>query len=101
MKNIVIKKAFVALIVLMVACISCGCSIKPKDTVYKSTDNYNVQDDATESDSNKESGVKVYITKTGKRYHRFGCSHAKNLYLVLSIDNAINKGYTACYYCCY
>ena len=43
----------------------------------------------------------VYITKYGIRYHKRYCSHAKNVYIILTVKQALNKGYTACYYCCY
>lgn len=41
----------------------------------------------------------VYITRTGKRYHIDYCSYAKNPYDYMTIYEAKNEGYTACYYC--
>lgn len=41
----------------------------------------------------------VYITKTGKKYHKDGCSYLKNSKIEISLDKAINDGYTACSKC--
>lgn len=38
----------------------------------------------------------VYITKTGKKYHRKGCRYLKSIYMELDVDNATNMGYTRC-----
>ena len=43
----------------------------------------------------------VYITKTGKCYHKGYCSHAKKRERTLLKNSAIQLGYRACYYCCY
>lgn len=95
------KKLTVLLLVLIICCTICGCSWKRNDTVKKVATNNSVESTEYENSYNDESSIRVYITKTGKRYHRKFCSHAPNIYLELSIEKAIKKGYTACYYCCY
>lgn len=41
----------------------------------------------------------VYITQTGKKYHRAGCRHLQQSQIPISLDDAKAKGYTACKSC--
>jgi hypothetical protein len=41
----------------------------------------------------------VYITKTGKKYHRAGCRYLKHSHMKVSKEEAIAEGYTACKVC--
>lgn len=41
----------------------------------------------------------VYVTKTGKKYHKAGCSYLKESKIEMTLENAKNKGYTACKKC--
>ena len=41
----------------------------------------------------------VYITHTGKKYHRAGCRHLQKSQIPISLDDAKAKGYTACKSC--
>lgn len=41
----------------------------------------------------------VYITKTGIKYHREGCSSLSKSSIVISLTNAIERGYTPCKIC--
>jgi len=43
--------------------------------------------------------VTVYITKTGKKYHRNGCKSLRKSKIPISKNDAINKGYTPCGMC--
>ena len=43
----------------------------------------------------------VYITRTGSCYHVGYCSHAKNPTSYMTKNEAKNRGYRACSYCCY
>lgn len=52
--------------------------------------------DSNQSDSKE---LTVYITKTGKKYHRAGCSSLKRSSIPISIQNAKDKGYTPCRNC--
>lgn len=52
----------------------------------------------TTSTTNTNSAV-VYVTKTGEKYHRAGCSYLKNSKIEMSLSDAKNKGYTACSKC--
>nr|DAW41658.1 MAG TPA: DNA methyl phosphotriester repair domain protein [Caudoviricetes sp.] len=41
----------------------------------------------------------VYITNTGEKYHRNGCQYLRQSKIAISLDDAINQGYTACSRC--
>ena len=41
----------------------------------------------------------VYITKTGKKYHRDGCRYLSKSKLATSLKDAKANGYTACSVC--
>lgn len=41
----------------------------------------------------------VYITKTGKKYHRSGCRYLSRSQISISKSNAISEGYTPCSVC--
>ena len=97
------KKLSISILILIVSIICCGCAVNTieKTCSYTPSHSYQHEDDITyKKDANDHSPV-VYITRTGARYHRFGCTHAKNLYVKLTVRQATGKGYTACYYCCY
>ena len=44
-------------------------------------------------------GTIVYITNTGKKYHRSNCSYLRNSTISINISDAKAKGYTACSRC--
>ena len=95
------RKVVVSMLILIIAIICCGCG---PETRYKSTGgypSYEHESDISDKKDEDDYSPEVYITKTGKRYHRFGCSHAKNLYVVLTVKQAVKKGYEPCYYCCF
>src|SRR5579859_1316826 len=41
----------------------------------------------------------VYVTRTGKKYHRDGCRHLNASKIRISLKHAKAKGYTACKVC--
>jgi competence protein ComEC len=41
----------------------------------------------------------VYITKTGKKYHRVGCRYLSKSRIATSLKDAKANGYTACSVC--
>lgn len=41
----------------------------------------------------------VYTTNTGEKYHRNGCQYLRQSKIAISLDDAINQGYTACSRC--
>jgi len=41
----------------------------------------------------------VYITKTGKKYHRAGCRYLKRSMIPITLSEAIARGYTPCSVC--
>lgn len=46
-----------------------------------------------------DEGETVYITNTGKKYHRAGCSSLKKSKIAVSKEKAIAEGYTPCSKC--
>ncbi|MBA7557027.1 hypothetical protein ES705_49756 [subsurface metagenome] len=44
-------------------------------------------------------GVTVYITKTGKKYHRGSCSYLRRSKIPISLKNACARGHTPCSRC--
>lgn len=43
--------------------------------------------------------VYVYITKTGKKYHRGSCRHLRKSKIKVSLDDAKERGYKPCKVC--
>lgn len=56
------------------------------------------QDYLQSSPESTSSGVTVYITKTGAKYHKSGCSYLKSK-IEISLSDAKAQGYTACSRC--
>lgn len=48
---------------------------------------------------NVVSGQTVYITKSGTKYHRSGCTYLKSSSIPISLEDAKNIGYGACSVC--
>lgn len=104
------RKIAISLILLIIAVCCCACG---QETRYKSTNNYttssyekieqdeedSVRDIRDQKDADDHTPT-VYITPHGKRYHKPYCSHAKNVYMFLTVRQAIERGYSYCYYCC-
>ena len=51
------------------------------------------------SSSSSDSGVTVYVTATGAKYHRDGCNSLWNSQIPKSLSEAKNQGYTPCSRC--
>lgn len=47
----------------------------------------------------KEEDVTVYITRTGKKYHRAGCGYLSRSMIPISLKEAVSRGYTPCSRC--
>lgn len=69
-----------------------GYAAAPKSTVSSSS---NVKQP---SYSTSSQSTTVYVTKTGSKYHRSGCSYLKSK-IAISLSNARAQGYTACSRC--
>lgn len=54
--------------------------------------------DYHESINGDEGGV-VYVTKNGKKFHEENCSHVQDDRFMLSLDDAVDAGYTPCTRC--
>lgn len=67
----------------------------------KTTGNdYNTQERPDNSQqASDEQCQTVYITNTGEKYHRDGCQYLRQSKIAISLDDAINQGYTACSRC--
>lgn len=46
-----------------------------------------------------ESSETVYVTRTGKKYHKSGCSYLKDSKIAKTLSEAKSQGYTACSKC--
>lgn len=51
------------------------------------------------SSTQKTTSTTVYITNTGSKYHRSGCSYLRKSSNAISKDAAISQGYTPCSRC--
>jgi hypothetical protein len=54
------------------------------------------QDKAAQQDPKTQT---VYVTRTGKKYHRDGCRYLSLSKIPISLKDAKAKGYTACKVC--
>lgn len=54
---------------------------------------------AQKASSNAASGQTVYITNTGSKYHRAGCSYLRKSKIPISLEDAQNSGYSPCSRC--
>ena len=57
---------------------------------------------ACESDTNtstKETSVTVYVTKSGSKYHSYGCTYLKKSCIEKDLSVAEMQGYTPCSKC--
>lgn len=46
-----------------------------------------------------KTSVTVYVTRTGKKYHRGGCQYLRKSCIPIDLDKAIKKGYAPCSRC--
>lgn len=60
--------------------------------------NKSVKSQVSESSTDSQ-GYTVYITKTGKKYHRSNCSSLSKSKISIDINDAKSQGYTACSKC--
>jgi len=52
-----------------------------------------------EAKIDKPASITVYITKTGKKYHRGSCSYLRRSKIRISLKDACARGYTSCSRC--
>lgn len=67
-----------------------------KNTTTNNGSNTNVTNNAGKNDNTTTT---VYITKTGEKYHRDGCSSLSRSKIAMSLKDAISKKYTPCKKC--
>jgi uncharacterized protein (UPF0333 family) len=54
---------------------------------------------AASQDQKKKKEVYVYITKTGKKYHKETCRYLKKSKIKITLEEACKRGYTLCKVC--
>lgn len=59
--------------------------------------NSNVQQQPVQASDNQS--ATVYVTKTGKKYHRTGCKYLARSQIPISLGDAKSQGYTPCSIC--
>lgn len=52
------------------------------------------EEQITPAPEEKEEDIIVYITRTGKRYHREGCSSLRKSKIAITLKEAVERGYT-------
>lgn len=84
-------------------CSVCG---PPSKSMVKSGGNklgaYQSKEAAVEKTSVKQNAgltQTVYITKSGTKYHRSGCGYLKSSKFSITLEEAIDRGYTPCSVC--
>lgn len=66
---------------------------------YSSTKKVTVKSHPSSSGSSSSNSQTVYITDTGEKYHRLGCSSLSKSKHAISLSDACAKGYTPCARC--
>lgn len=67
--------------------------------VSGSTSSGNSGEKSVSAPAAQETSETVYITETGSKYHRAGCSYLKKSCISISLSNAKAQGYTPCSRC--
>lgn len=84
-------------------CSVCSPPIKSKaDSEGTKLGAFQTKNATTEKTNNPQNAVSdqaVYITKTGTKYHKSGCNYLKSSKFQITLDEAIERGYTPCSVC--
>jgi len=54
---------------------------------------------APRKEKEQSENITVYVTRTGKKYHREGCRYLRKSKIPISLKDAIKRGYTPCSVC--
>jgi len=54
---------------------------------------------APREEKDQYKNITVYITRTGRKYHRAGCRYLRKSKIPISLKDAIKRGYTPCSVC--
>lgn len=65
----------------------------------KAAEEQAAQEQAAAQAASTETSQTVYVTNTGKKYHRSGCQYLKKSKIAISLSDAKSSGYTACSKC--
>ena len=82
--------------------VSNNVTTKKKTSTKKTTkSSKNVVNNKSKKSTKKSvnSNYTVYITRTGSKYHRSGCSYLRQSMIKTSKNSAISMGYSACKVC--
>lgn len=101
-------KKSVLLYLCITICISIGLLLSSPSSKTQPSRNYSaeelfieqdvpLQTNETIPDCDTESDV-VYVTDTGHKYHKLGCSYLKSQ-TETTVENALSEGYTPCSRC--
>lgn len=71
-------------------------SSAPAATTTESVELQNTEQPVEQTDNNS---IEVYITETGKKYHSAGCQYLKKSDIVVTLEQAKNKGLGPCSKC--
>lgn len=66
---------------------------------YEAGYNSGIADTKEKYTKSKQTGVAVYITPSGKKYHEKGCSYLSDKAFSILLKDAKEKGYTPCSRC--
>lgn len=55
--------------------------------------------DEAQDDYSEGSGVTVYVTDSGEKYHRANCKYLSNSKNAIDLEDAKNRGYGRCSVC--
>ena len=72
---------------------------RPADRRRPSGDPSAARRSPTSRPSEQSRDVVVYVTQTGKKYHRKGCAHLRKSSIPMRLSEAKRRGYTPCSHC--
>ena len=86
-------KKFIPMIFILITLFASSCTTE-------STKEYDVgQNSIVESTDTEDETVSVYVTDTGRKYHKYGCRYLNYSCFKKELQEAINQGYTPCSIC--
>ena len=74
-------------------------STQNSNTTSKQTTSKSTTNKSTSNTNKKTNSATVYVTRTGKKYHKDGCSYLKDSKIAKQLSEATSQGYTPCSRC--
>ena len=81
------------------ACSVCGAASLKVSSDEKSSQEETPSTSSKYRKKNPDESITVYITKTGSKYHAYGCRYLKKSCIPISLADAKRSGYTPCSVC--